>query len=469
MKRILLLFLLLVCSIVTFAQGKAKYVFFFIGDGMGFNQVQGCETYRAAIEGRIGIKPLLFASFPHTAMAVTNSASNGITDSAAGGTALACGKKTKNDRIGTDVDGKTRLESIAEASKKAGKAVGICTSVSIDHATPASFYAHVENRSMFNKIGHQLIESNFDYFGGSDFLEPKNDDGTNLYDQCTEAGYTICKTYADYKKKAKKADKVILLQSDKANAYDHEHVPYAINRQKGDMTLAEITRAGISTLVKADKENKGFFMMIEGGLIDWACHTNDAATVYHEVCDMDDAVRVAYEFYEQHPDETLIVVSADHETGGLGLGIGNYEQRSDVLAHQRMSSDMYTKRIKAMREEYGRNMTWDMVRADLRENWGFWSKIKLNENQTNRLQKAYDGLMSGLAQGTKSLYQQEGAISSAARKIMQEIALIGWTSGTHTNSLVPVFAIGADAELFHGRIDNTDIPKKIAEALGINF
>ena len=156
--------------------------------------------------------------------------------------------------------------------------------------------------------------------------------------------------------------------------------------------------------------------MVEGGKIDWACHSNDAATVFHEVMDMDNAIKVAYEFYEQHPDETLIVVTADHETGGIVLGKGPYTLNLQALKSQKVSES------------------------------GSFSGKEIDL--------------------TKSEYQQDEPLAAEAKRILDDIALVGWTSGGHSGGYVPVFAIGAGAQLFQGRIDNTEIPVKIAEAAG---
>ena len=141
MMRLAWLMALLVVSMGAMAQ-QAKYVFYFIGDGMGVNQVNGAETYYAALEGRIGVKPLCFTQFPYAALVTTYSATNGVTDSAASGTALATAHKTKNGALGVLADQKTAVNSIAVWAQQAGAAVGVGTSVSVDHATPAAFYAH---------------------------------------------------------------------------------------------------------------------------------------------------------------------------------------------------------------------------------------------------------------------------------------------------------------------------------------
>ena len=464
-RKLLSLCVALLFSIAAMAQnGKAKYVFYFIGDGMGVNQVNGTETYLAAMEGRIGTSPLCFAQFPHVGLVTTFSGTNGVTDSAAGGTALATGHKTKNGAIGMETDLSTKAKSIAEKAKAEGKAVGIATSVSVDHATPASFYAHVKDRGMYYQIGKDLIAADFDFYAGSDFLQPKGENGEkDLYTQCQEAGYASARGHADYRKKARKAKKMLLLQPEAASKQNNTAIPYAIDRGSNDLTLQDITRAAIHFL--SQKEN-GFFLMVEGGKIDWACHSNDAATSFREVIDMDEAVQVAYEFYEQHPDETLIVITADHETGGIVLGTGKYELHTDLLKYQRQSAEAFSRMLAMQHQKEGKGFTWDFVRGQLEENFGFWKHIDLNDKETAELEQAYRDFCEGVAKDNKTLYASENIIAATARKIMARKAMVGWVSDGHSNGYVPVFAIGTGAENFDGRIDNTDIPKKIAQIAG---
>ena len=468
MKKLSLLlsFLLLVLS--GYAQ-QAKYVFYFIGDGMGVNQVQGTELYRGELEGKIGITPIWFTQFPYATTATTFSATNGVTDSAAAGTALATGNKTQNGTIGMKQDLQTEVSSVAVWAKNKGCRVGVTTSVSVDHATPAAFYAHDPSRGSYYKIGTDLYKAGFDFYAGSDFIDPNNKDNKdgnseNLYTMAEKNGYTIARGYKDYLKKCKKADKMILFQSEKASEKDRTAIPYAIDRTK-DLTLADITRSAINFLSK--DLSKGFFLMVEGGKIDWACHSNDAATAFHEVADMDEAVKVAYEFYSQHPDETLIVVTADHETGGFVLGTGAYKLNLQVLKNQKVSESGFTRILNELRKKYNNNVSWEKVQQALKENFGFWDKVKLNEKQEERLLAKYNDTFKGKeAKLEKSEYAQDEPLAAEAKRIIDEIALVGWTSGGHSAGYVPVFAIGAGADLFQGRIDNTEIPIKIAKAAG---
>ena len=468
MKKFNLLFALVLLSCYwSFAQ-QAKYVFYFIGDGMGVNQVQGTELFQGELKGEIGISPLCFTQFPVSTVATTFSATNGVTDSAAAGTALATGNKTKNGAIGVLKDLETPVNSVAVWAKNSGRRVGIATSVSVDHATPAAFYAHEAGRSSYYNIGADLYRAGFDFYAGSDFVEPENKkdkNAKNLYKMADEYGYCIARGYNEYTKKSDKADKMILFQSKEASEKDRSAIPYAIDRTEKDLSLEDITRSAIDFLSK--DMSKGFFLMVEGGKIDWACHSNDAATAFREVQDFDNAIKIAYEFYKQHPDETLIVVTADHETGGIVLGTGQYKLNLKALESQEMSESGFTKVLNAMRKKYKNNVPWEAVKESLEENFGFWDEIKLTEKQEERLLSVYEKTLKGQkAKMEKSEYAQDEALAAEAKRIISETALIGWTSGGHSAGYVPVFAIGAGAGNFSGRLDNTQIPALIAKAAG---
>ena len=464
MKRLMYVLFFVLLTGTSYA-GQAKYVFYFIGDGMGVNQVNGTEMYLAEQEGRIGVKPLLFTTFPVASVATTFSATNSITDSSAAGTALATGEKTYNGAIGMD-DEKNVLQTVAEKAKKAGKKVGITTSVSVDHATPAAFYAHQPNRSMYYEIALDIPKAGFDFHAGGGFLKPATTAdkkaAPSIFPIMEEAGYTIARGLDEYKAKAADAKKMILIQKEGAQP---SCLPYAIDRKEGDLTLAEITESAISFLTKGN--DKGFFLMVEGGKIDWACHSNDPATVFEEVIDMDNAVKVAYEFYKKHPKETLIVVTADHETGGLGLGTGKYELHLKSLLNQKQSQDLLSKAITDLRKEKSGRASWEQVKALLADKMGFWKELPLTWEQEKMLRDEYEtSFVKNKVVFEESLYAKTEPLAAAARKVMSRIAMVGWTSTGHTAEYVPVFAIGAGSDLFTGKMDNTEIPKRIAKAAG---
>lgn len=447
---------------------QAKYVFYFIGDGMGLNQVNTTEMYLGEKQGRIGTEPLCFASFPVAGMATTFSASNSITDSSAGGTALATGVKTYNGAIGVDAN-KERVMSVAERAKRAGKKVGVTTSVSIDHATPAAFYGHQPDRSMYYEIALQLPEAGFDFYAGSGFLKPARTfdkkDAPSIYPIFEQAGYTIARGLDEYKAKADGAGKMVLMQKEGANS---SSLPYAIDRREGDLTLAQITESAIDFLSRDNK--KGFFLMVEGGKIDWACHSNDPATMVKEVIDMDNAVRVAYEFYKKHPKETLIVITADHETGGLALGNSNYTLNLKSLDCQKQSVDLLSRALTDLRKSKGNKATWEDVKALLTERMGFWGELTPTWEQEKMLRDEFESsFVRNKVVFEESLYSKTEPLAAVAKKVLSQMSKLGWTTGSHSAEYVPVFAVGAGSKLFMGKMDNTDIPKRIAKAAGYKW
>ena len=295
------------------------------------------------------------------------------------------------------------LEAITYKIKKAGYRVGVTSTVTLDHATPGSFYANASSRSDYYDIAVQLPQTGFDFFGGGGFIQPEGEDKdqVSVLSLIEEAGYQVVYGIEQVDALAG-AEKMLLLQDKERDFMDA--LPYAIDRKESDMTHADIISVAVDFL---DNE-KGFFLMSESGRIDWACHSNDGKTLILEILDLNDAVQVAVEFAQKHPGETLIVVTADHETGGLALGLENgYSVYFDALAEQNASKDI--------------------------------------------LLQARD----------MELVKQVREMNFKAR--------IGWTTSSHTGIPVPVYATGAGSELFSGRMDNTDIPKKICQAMGIAF
>lgn len=385
------------------SEEKAKYVFYFIGDGMGFSHIALAEAYNAAKDGKIGSEPLCFTQFPVMGMATSYSASNMITCSSAAGTALSTGFKTNNGMLGVAPD-TTELESIAYKIHDAGYKVGIMTSVTIDHATPGAFYANSAARSDYYAIAAQLPESGFEFFGGGGFQGLKKEDGRKpIYEIVAENGYEVAFGKEEYEAKKDSAEKIIYFQNKERAA---EVLPYAFLRGEGDISLADVVTEAIEFL----DNDKGFFIMAEGGQIDWAAHANDITNTIHETIDFDEAIQVAYGFYLKHPDETLIVVTADHETGGVTLG----------------RTKGYTFDLSLVPEK------------------ALSAKTDSEKNVENYMQQ----------------YPAD-SLSKAAK--------IGWTTSSHTGGAIPVFAIGAGSSRFAGRADNTDIPKRIISAMGIEW
>ncbi len=443
--------MLLLVVLASFAK-TPKYVFYFIGDGMGPSHVLGTEYYLGELEGVIG-RPnkLCFTQFPKSAFVSTFSKSNGVTDSAASGTALATGSKTKNGFLGVEMD-TTVVYSVAHAAKQAGYAVGVSSTVGINHATPGAFYAHQPGRSRYYEIGQDMLAADYDFYAGGDLIVNKSEQRDEIYEKAKAQGYTIARGFDDYKANGKNAKKLMLYQKEVAT-----ELPYAIDREEGDLTLAQITEAGIEFLSK--KSKKGFFFMVEGGKIDYASHSDDGATALNEVIDFDNAIKVAYEFYKKYPNETLIVVTADHETGGLVLGYsGAYALNLKALKGQKVSADRMAsilRRASRARME----LRWERVQELLKENFGLWGEIEMTKEETHELRVYFEQ-----AYATTDIAKRESKLSSMAHRAKQMVnqkALLSWAGPNHSASFVPLFAIGAGSENFHGVIDNTDIPKTI--------
>ena len=281
-----------------------KYIFYFIGDGFGVGALTYCENM-AKENG----DTLCFSRFPVTGLVTTRSASGLVTCSSAAATALACGEKTNNFMLGVTPDSVRVLTPISKILHEKGFLVGIATSVSIDHATPAGFYAHSTNRKSYYDIAKQLPVSGFEFFAGSGFVEPEPDDSVSIFTLLKNHNYAVSTSIAQCSNS--KSLRNILIQPPQKNAIQ---LPYSIYKEQDDFTLAQITQVGIG---KLSAHKKPFFFMIEGGLIDWASHDSLAKELRGEVQEFSEAVKVALKFYRQHPKETLIIVTADHETGGV--------------------------------------------------------------------------------------------------------------------------------------------------------
>ncbi len=420
MKNLVLIFFLnLFLTVLVFAETpNAKHIFLFIGDGMGLSEVNAAEAYQAAIDGKIGIKKLSFTQFPVLGIATTYAKDRYITDSAAAGTALATGNKTSVETIGMDASRKNALKNLTELAKERGMKTGVVSTANIDDATPATFYAHVPQRAMYKEIDEAFDNSSVDIFAGGGVKK------------MVKRSYMICTR----------------LEKDKS-------CPFAIDSKNSDIKLSEFTRKVIDKL----ENPAGFFVMIEAGKIDWANHANDAATAIKEVLALDEAVKVAVDFYEEHPDDTLIVVTSDHETGGFAQGSRSMEYKSDLkkLNIQKVSGDTFDYDTRDYKN-------FSDVKPYLREKFGFWKKsgFEITPEDEEELEKAFLKRLNAKP-GSNDVY----ALSSKVTRLLNSKVGLGWTTGSHTAMPVGVFAKGKGAELFKGYIDNTDVAKNIIKTM----
>ncbi len=448
---------------------KAKYVFYFIGDGMALSQINSTEIFKGTQNGNgpMGRQPMNFTAFSHQGVQRTQSADTFITESAAAGTALATGNKTNNDILGMDPTKSVKFKTMAEMAKEKGMKVGIVSSVSLDHATPGAFYAHQPTRKNYYEIGQEMINSNFDYFAGGGLLAPtgKKKDQPNLLDIAKQKGYQVALSIEEIQKIGRGSGKTIAIAP---NLAAEEAMSYEIDRGE-KVSLAEFTRKGIEVL---DNQN-GFFMMVEGGKVDWACHANDAATTVKDVMAFEEAIAEALKFYAKHPDETLIVVTGDHETGGMTIGFAGtgYKTFFSKLGGQTLSYEEFDKQIKTYRDQVGAsNANLDDWLPALANQFGM---NELTAYEKNRLAQALafsmiDPKKRPADEETTLAYGPYEPFSVTVTHLLNQRAGIGWTTYAHTGVAVPVYAQGTGSAVFDGYYDNTDVAKKMMNIMGVS-
>lgn len=277
-------------------EAKPKNIILLIGDGMGLSQVSAAIFYKEDGEPN-------FDRFGTIGLSKTSSSSDLVTDSASGATVFSAGVKTYNGAIGVDKDS-VAVPTIVEHLVERGFSTGIVATSSIQHATPAAFYAHVKHRRMYEEISEFIPESGVDFFagGGLKFLTDRKDD-RNLLEDIEAAGYTVI---TDALPSENVDGKELIVLAD-------DGMP-KMNEGRGDF----LPKATQLALDKLSKNEKGFFLMVEGSQIDWGGHNNDAEYLIEELIDFDETIGVALDFAKKDGN-TLVIVTADHETGGFTL------------------------------------------------------------------------------------------------------------------------------------------------------
>ena len=440
------------------SEARARYIFLFIGDGMGPAQVSlGGHLLRDG-------KSLVMTSLPVTGTITTQASDQLITDSAAAGTALATGHKTTVGTISMAPNHTDPYITIAEMAKKRGMKTGIVTCVGIDDATPACFYAHNAKRSNYYDIASGMASSRFDYFGGGyalgDFPENRSKSSAFKGDIPTlmrSAGYTITRN-AEELQTVKRGTRCWAYSS-----YDSKAaMDYDMDRHRGDIDLAGFTREGIRLL----DNPAGFFMMVEGGKIDWACHANDATAAALDVVAFDRAIQEALAFYHRHPSETLIVITADHECGGLTLGNSKtgYLFRPALLQHQKVSLQRFAEKVATWKK--GGTVTFRAAMDSVRVYYGLGdvasdSSLSLTASDSIAISSSFSETMKPGSSATGEAKESADLFSRSVTRILDEKAGIGWSTNAHTALPVPVFAVGRGAGAFGGQYDNTGIAEKI--------
>jgi len=419
-------------------QPQLKYIFLFIGDGMGSAQIQTASE--ALTAG--GLKPLSFLDFPIKGSQKTASYDGSVTDSAAAATAISTGKKTINGYLGLDAD-KNRIETIAEALRNAGRKIGILTTVSLDHATPAGFYAHVDSRRSYANITDDLFASGFDFFAGGGFHSTPD-----AADRALENGYTLIHSFEE----APVSTDGNLILSSNLIFGDYGVLP-AIDGGARANWLKKATDLAIARLTAPE----GFFMMVEGGRVDYFCHYNDAGSFVAELIDMDEAVQSALAFYAQHPLETLILVTADHETGDVSLTDGD----RTALLKQNISSDISDNTL--VQECLAAKTPFEEALPLFASAFGL---DNLTDAETALLKEAYiKTFYQNAPGGNDEEYGTYEPITTACIDLVAARAGVRFGSGGHTGKDVAVYAIGVGSEFFAGNYENTNLHDALLQAI----
>ena len=415
--------LALLCTTGAFAQTAPKNVIYMIGDGMGPAFTTAYRYYKddpTTKEIETTVFDTMLKGMAHT----YPDDHTYVTDSAAGATALSSGHKSYNGAIAVDTT-KKPVKTMLEIAKEQGMTTALVATSQINHATPASFAAHNESRRNYDDIANDYIDNKIagklpvDLMlgGGTQYFIR---DDRNLVDEFKKAGYQ----YGDDIKNLGQITQIPAI-----GLYAPKGLPFALD--ENPTRLKQLTSKAFDLL---DGQNdKGFFVMIEGSQIDWCGHANDIACAMAEMDDFAKSIETAKAYVDNNPD-TILVITADHSTGGLTIGAhGQYKWGTDIIKGVKATAGTLTKLL--------------MGSDNLKTVWQANTRIEFTTENEIKLKQAK-------AMGEKTL-------NLAVKSIINDLSFTGWTTGGHTASDVQVFAYGKNSDDFIGSQNNTDIAKKL--------
>ncbi|MCG8567041.1 MAG: alkaline phosphatase [Desulfobacterales bacterium] len=474
MKKILSLISLFLFILISPAHSgpsqNPKYVFYFIGDGMGASQREFAQLYLRE-ESRNPHATLSMNQLEVAGLTSTIAADTLVTDSAAAATALATGVKTNKGVVSISPKGK-KLITLMEAAEAKGMATGLITTTRLTHATPAAFAAHAPSRDMENEIAEELVRSGVDFMAGGGIrhfipqgmgpkditgkaVKSKRNDDKNLFSELRNRGYA---TFIG-KAGAHALETTDFTSLDRAViALTRGHLPFEIDRKNQlphTPSLADLTRMGIQVL---SRDPDGFVVMVEGGRIDHACHVNDPVGAIHDTLALDRAVEQAREFARRHPDETLILVVGDHETGGLGMGMDPQGYALNMAALVPATTSLG--RLHFGPARYQGDPETFIHRLETQ-----YGLSQMTATERVALHAAMADSDAGKKAG---FYNYDPAALTAAR-LLSTRANIYWTATIHTATMIPLAASGPQAMRFTGFKDNTFVARTLAEVLHLDL
>ena len=508
-------------SYSAFAETPVKNVILMIGDGMGPGQMGLLEQYARQAPHSIynGRQTAMKKIIDHgvLGMSLHNPADKLVVDSACSAAHLASGIDAPSESVGIDMDG-NHVDSVLEIAKRLGKATGLVSDTRLTHATPAAFASHQPHRSLENKIAEEMLATGVDVMlsGGLRYFVPKsaNDKQSKAYKQLVK------QTEGKVKIASKRKDEKNLLTEAKKAGYSVVHTRDALTNAKGEQILGLFASSGmndgitysqtknakdrtqpslkemtIKALDTLSKDPDGFFLMIEGGQIDWAGHSNDAGTMLHEMLKFDETIDYVYEWVKDRQD-TLVVITADHETGGFGFSYSRAnppkaEKRSGTaFKNQDYKPNFNFGDIENLDKLYNQKMT-------LGNMMGAYDKSDQKPESLLKIVNANSDFKITLAQAIRILEREENAFYDADNKYLksktfpkvddfeafyvygQDIRgdLIGramsqeqnvvWGTGTHTATPVAAIAYGPDevTAQFSALVHHTDIGQLLIKAV----
>lgn len=426
MRRHLLSLSLLLAPAVALA--APKNIIYMIGDGMGPAYLAGYR-YFSDDKATAEVENTIFDELWLGMASTYPDDDTYVTDSAAGATALATGFKSYNGAISVNRQ-HIPIGTMMQLAKKQGKANGIVASSQVNHATPASFLAHNKSRRNYNEIADMYLDYRIEgktvadviLGGGTDYFIR---DDRNLVTEFKQLGFQYTDSWQQLDTLTKTPAMALLAES---------ALPAVLNSEQ-DKQLATLTDKALQLLTPAEK---GFVLMVEGSQIDWCGHDNDIACAMAEMNDFANAIAVAKAYVDKHPD-TILVITADHETGGMSLGAaGEYQWLPDVI-----------RKVKAT----GRSIAGQLKQADSDAAalaiWAELTSINLTEAEQKTL--------------LTTRQQDETTLRKLSNQLVAKYSYTGWTTGGHTAADVAVLAYGKDAKDFVGFQDNTQIAKKLMQ------
>jgi alkaline phosphatase len=451
-SRIRLLTLLLVVGVLVAPSAVlagAKNVILLIGDGMGPSQVGAAWLYSTRVLHK-DLRMVEVMKAGRTAYIVNDTADSMVTESAAAAAQIATGVKMYARALSMAADGKTPVKTILEMARERGMAAGLVTTSGITDATPGAFSAHVAHRSDEVSVADQQLKGGVDVLmgGRKQFFLPeaaggKRKDGRNLLEEARAAGYAVVQTAGELQRA--EGQKILGL-------FNAGNMAYEIDRSKTEEP--SLAAMATKTLAVLSKSPKGFFAMIEGGRIDHASHRNDAAATIQDTLAFDAAVGVALDFQRQHPD-TLVIVTADHETGGMAL-IGHSKESKEYTG---MDLELLQKAKGSMEllvERLGKTPTPEKIRQEVRDTLS----IEITDDEAKLV--AADTIRK--LDPKNYSYPTLHSLAFVLRPYLR----VGWGSQTHTASPLMAFGVGPGSEAISGFLHNTELFGLMKAALALN-